>query len=100
MPVTPPAHFKTMTQPALWGLAASLGASMAILLLWVNTITAVLTFCSLIGYAVVYTRYLKRATPQNIVIGGVAGAAPPLLGWASITGMQDQWGWAHALLLC
>jgi len=74
-------------------------ASMAILLAWVNTITAVLTFASLIGYAVVYTRYLKRATPQNIVIGGVAGAAPPLLGWASITGMQDQWGWAHALLL-
>ena len=74
-------------------------ASMLILLLWVNTITAVLTFCSLIGYAVVYTRYLKRATPQNIVIGGVAGAAPPLLGWAAVTGMQDQWGWAHALLL-
>jgi len=74
-------------------------ASMAVLLLWVNTITAVLTFCSLIGYAVVYTRFLKRATPQNIVIGGVAGAAPPLLGWAAITGMQDQWGWAHALLL-
>ena len=74
-------------------------ASMAILLIWVNTITAVLTFCSLIGYAVVYTRFLKRATPQNIVIGGVAGAAPPLLGWAAVTGMQDQWGWAHALLL-
>src|SRR5690606_4482916 len=74
-------------------------ASMAILLLWVNAMTAVLTFCSLIGYAVIYTRYLKRATPQNIVIGGIAGAAPPLLGWSAITGMQDQWGWAHALLL-
>ena len=62
-------------------------ASMAILLIWVNTITAVLTFCSLIGYAVIYTRYLKRATPQNIVIGGIAGAAPPLLGWSAITAL-------------
>lgn len=73
--------------------------SMLILVLWVNTITAVLTFASLIGYAVIYTVYLKRATPQNIVIGGIAGAAPPLLGWASITGMQGEWDWPHALLL-
>ncbi len=70
-----------------------------ILVLWVNAITAVLTFASLIGYAVVYTVFLKRATPQNIVIGGIAGAAPPLLGWASITGMQGEWDWPHALLL-
>lgn len=74
-------------------------ASMAILVLWVNAITAALTFASLIGYAVVYTVYLKRATPQNIVIGGIAGAAPPLLGWAAVTGMQGEWDWAHALLL-
>jgi len=74
-------------------------ASMLILVLWVNTITAVLTFASLIGYAVVYTVFLKRATPQNIVIGGIAGAAPPLLGWAAVTGMQGEWDWAHALLL-
>ena len=73
--------------------------SMTVLMLWVNTITALLTFASLIGYAVIYTVFLKRATPQNIVIGGIAGAAPPLLGWASITGMQGQWDWAHALLL-
>ena len=73
--------------------------SMAILVLWVNTITAVLTFASLIGYAVVYTVFLKRATPQNIVIGGIAGAAPPLLGWATMTGMQGEWDWPHALLL-
>ncbi|MBF6025251.1 heme o synthase [Lysobacter niastensis] len=73
--------------------------SMLILVLWVNAITAVLTFASLIGYAVVYTVFLKRATPQNIVIGGIAGAAPPLLGWASITGMQGEWDWPHALLL-
>ena len=74
-------------------------ASMAILVLLVNPLTAALTFASLIGYAVVYTGYLKRATPQNIVIGGIAGAAPPLLGWAAVTGMQNPWDWAHALLL-
>ena len=74
-------------------------ASMLLLVLLVNTITAVLTFASLIGYAIVYTGFLKRATPQNIVIGGIAGAAPPLLGWAAVTGMQREWDWAHALLL-
>jgi protoheme IX farnesyltransferase len=60
----------------------------SMLMLWfvVNSLTAILTFCSLIGYAVVYTMFLKRATPQNIVIGGAAGAAPPMLGWAAITG--------------
>jgi protoheme IX farnesyltransferase len=80
--------------------ALALGAaSMAVLLLWVNVITAWLTFASLIGYAVVYTVFLKRATPQNIVIGGIAGAAPPLLGWSTMTGMQGEWDWAHALLL-
>jgi protoheme IX farnesyltransferase len=61
-------------------------ASMAILLVGVNALTAVLTFASLIGYSIVYTVYLKYATPQNIVIGGAAGAAPPVLGWAAITG--------------
>jgi protoheme IX farnesyltransferase len=60
-------------------------ASMLVLWFLVNPLTAVLTFLSLIGYAVVYTVFLKRATPQNIVIGGAAGAAPPLLGWAAIT---------------
>jgi len=73
--------------------------SMLILVLWVNVITAVLTFFSLIGYAVIYTVYLKRATPQNIVIGGLAGAMPPLLGWAAVTGMQGPWDWGHSLLL-
>ena len=73
--------------------------SMAVLVLWVNPLTALLTFASLIGYAVIYTVFLKRATPQNIVIGGIAGAAPPLLGWAAVTGMQGEWDWAHALLL-
>lgn len=80
--------------------AATLGiASMAVLILWVNPITAALTFVSLIGYAFVYTGFLKRATPQNIVIGGIAGAAPPLLGWAAVTGMTAPTDWPYALLL-
>ena len=70
--------------------AFAIGAiAMAILIILVNTLTAVLTFLSLIGYAVIYTMYLKRATPQNIVIGGAAGAAPPVLGWTAITGVID-----------
>ncbi|MBU29398.1 MAG: protoheme IX farnesyltransferase [Gammaproteobacteria bacterium] len=60
-----------------------------------NLLTAVLTFTSIIAYAVVYTLYLKRATPQNIVIGGIAGASPPLLGWVAVTNTID----AYALLL-
>jgi len=66
-----------------------------VLVAWVNVLTAGLTLASLIGYAVVYTAVLKRATPQNIVIGGVAGAAPPLLGWTAVTGTLDP----QALLL-
>jgi protoheme IX farnesyltransferase len=76
--------------------ALVLGALSMGLLVWlVNALTAVLTFASLIGYAVIYTVYLKRATPQNIVIGGAAGAAPPVLGWAAVTGEVH----AFALLL-
>jgi protoheme IX farnesyltransferase len=76
--------------------AVVLGALSMILLVWqVNVLTAWLTFASLIGYAIVYTGYLKRATPQNIVIGGAAGAAPPVLGWAAISNTVDP----HALLL-
>ena len=76
--------------------AVLLGAvSMAILVFLVNPLTAVLTFISLVGYAVVDTMYLKHATPQNIVIGGAAGAAPPVLGWTAMTGSPDP----HALLL-
>ena len=69
--------------------------SMLILCTGVNGLTALLTFCALIGYAMVYTLWLKRATPQNIVIGGAAGAAPPVLGWAAVSGTVDP----HALLL-
>ena len=60
--------------------------SMFILFVFINTLTAILTFLSLIGYAIIYTVFLKRATPQNIVIGGAAGAAPPVLGWTAVTG--------------
>lgn len=67
--------------------ALVLGAlAMGVLVTWVNTLTAILTFVALIGYAVIYTLFLKRNTPQNIVLGGAAGAAPPLLGWTAITG--------------
>lgn len=60
-----------------------------ILYYYINTLTAWLTFGSLIGYAFIYTLYLKRSTPQNIVIGGAAGATPPLLGWTAMTGQID-----------
>ncbi len=71
------------------------GTGMAILFIWINALTAWLTLASLLGYAFVYTMFLKRATPQNIVIGGLAGAAPPLLGWTAVTGEVH----GHALLL-
>ena len=70
-------------------------AAMSVLAFLVNLLTAALTFCSLIGYAVIYTVWLKRATSQNIVIGGAAGAAPPVLGWTAVTGRVDP----NALLL-
>jgi protoheme IX farnesyltransferase len=63
---------------------------LGLLLAFTNPLTAILTFAALIGYAVIYTLFLKRATPQNIVIGGAAGAAPPLLGWTAVTGQVDS----------
>ncbi len=81
-------------QALAFAFALALG-SMLILTLCVNPLTAVLTFGSLIGYAIIYTKWLKRATPQNIVIGGAAGAAPPVLGWAAVTGTVDP----NALIL-
>jgi len=76
-----------LTERAALSFAAVL-CVIAMIILWflVNPLTAALTFASLIGYAVVYTMFLKRATPQNIVIGGAAGAAPPVLGWTAVTG--------------
>jgi protoheme IX farnesyltransferase len=76
-----------LTQKDVLVFAVLIGvAGLTALALWVNALTAVLTFASLIGYAIIYTAFLKRATPQNIVIGGAAGAAPPLLGWVAMTG--------------
>ena len=85
----------TRNQALVWGLFLGL-IGIALLFFFVNALTAVLTFLSLIGYAVFYTMYLKHATPQNIVIGGAAGAAPPVLGWTSVAGSQ---GIEYALLL-
>jgi heme o synthase len=85
-----------LTERAALAFAALLGVTaMTLLAFLVNLLTAALTFLSLIGYAVVYTVWLKRATPQNIVIGGAAGAAPPVLGWTAVTGSVDP----NALLL-
>jgi protoheme IX farnesyltransferase len=94
-------HRRPLPQGQVTGTQALLFAgvlgtlSMIILVEFINPLTALLTFVSLVGYAVVYTMYLKRATPQNIVIGGAAGAAPPILGWAALTGSIHP----HALLL-
>ncbi|MFO0333723.1 MAG: heme o synthase [Pseudomonadota bacterium] len=86
----------SVTESQALAFAFALGAaSMAMLTFLVNPLTAVLTFFSLIGYAVIYTVWLKRATPQNIVIGGAAGAAPPVLGWTAVTNSVDP----NALLL-
>ncbi len=86
----------SMTQKSALIFAIGLGAlAMLILLVFVNPLTALLTFIALIGYAVIYTMYLKRTTPQNIVWGGAAGAAPPVLGWTAVTGEINQ----DALLL-
>ena len=91
----PVAKGKVTPQKALIFAVALTVVGYVILELWVNRLTAVLTLAGLLGYAVVYTMYLKRATPQNIVIGGLAGAIPPLLGWTAVTGEIH----AHALLL-
>jgi len=74
-------------------------AGMAMLLIFVNAVTAWLTLASLLGYAVVYTMFLKRASPQNIVIGGLAGAAPPLLGWTAVSGEIHGHGLLLALII-
>ena len=84
----------TARQALVFALALA-ALSMLVLLVFTNALAAALTFASLIGYAIVYTVFLKRATPQNIVIGGIAGAAPPALGWVAVTGTLDP----HALLL-
>ena len=82
------------THASLFALIIGILGS-CILYFFVNTLTMILTLVSLVGYAFIYTVYLKRATPQNIVIGGLAGAAPPLLGWSSVSNTIDP----YALLL-
>ncbi|WP_423840686.1 heme o synthase [Vibrio mytili] len=80
--------------------AMSLGViGFTLLYAWVNTLTAWMTFLSLLGYAVVYTMYLKRATPQNIVIAGIAGAMPPLLGWTAVTGELHGNAWLLVMII-
>ena len=76
-------------------------AVIAMAMLWflVNPLTAVLTLGGLVGYAFIYTMFLKRATPQNIVIGGLSGAIPPLLGWTSVTGSADPHAWLLVLII-
>ena len=98
---------RTLNRPIATGRVGSFQAmgfscitgviGMGILLLYINALTAWLTMASLLGYAVVYTLFLKRATPQNIVIGGLAGAAPPLLGWTAVT--NDIHGYGLLLVL-
>lgn len=73
--------------------------SWVILSNYVNLITAILSFATLIGYALIYTLYLKHATSHNIVIGGLAGAMPPLLGWTAITGEINAFGWLLVLII-
>lgn len=89
-----------MDTPHALGFALGLAAlAMFLLTTFVNPLTAVLTFAAFIGYAVIYTMYLKRRTPQNIVWGGLAGAAPPLLGWVAITGELSSHGFLLMLLI-
>ena len=88
----------TRANALMFALAVGL-LGMGLLGFFVNLLTAALTFFSLIGYAVIYTMYLKYATPQNIVIGGAAGAAPPVLGWASVTGTVEPDSFALFLII-
>jgi protoheme IX farnesyltransferase len=85
---------------SVFAFATSIGVlGFAVLLIGVNALTAWLTFASLLGYAVVYTLYLKRATPQNIVIAGIAGAMPPLLGWTAVTGELHAHAWLLVMII-
>ncbi|TAL65124.1 MAG: protoheme IX farnesyltransferase [Legionella sp.] len=95
----PVAHGRVSVIQALI-FAAVMGAlGLTILVFFVNQLTALLTFITLIGYAGVYTGYLKRATSQNIVIGGLAGAAPPLLGWTAVTNHLDPQALLFVLII-
>ncbi len=85
---------------AALGWSSALGAiGMIILLLWVNALTAILTLATFVGYALIYTLFLKPRTPQNIVIGGLSGAMPPALGWAAITNSVPAEAWVLVLII-
>lgn len=88
---------KVSAQGAMVSAAVLCLLSIVVLVTQINVLTAVLTFGSLVGYGFIYSMYLKRATPQNIVIGGAAGAAPPVLGWTAVTGSLDPYS---LLLFC
>lgn len=89
-----------LTLRAAWIFAIIQGLlGFCILYFWVNTLTAFLTLLAAIGYSAVYSLYLKRATSQNIVIGGLSGAMPPLLGWTAVTGQLDPQGWLLVLII-
>jgi protoheme IX farnesyltransferase len=87
-----------VTQALIFALVLSV-SGIVILLVWSNVLCTLLTLGALVGYAVVYTLFLKRATPQNIVIGGLAGAMPPLLGWVSETGMLSAPPWLLVMII-
>ncbi len=90
----------SLSKASVLAFAGVIGVvGMAILIVKIYMITALLTFASLVGYAVIYTMYLKRATPQNIVIGGAAGATPPLLGWTAVTGQIEADGLLLLLII-
>lgn len=90
----------TLTRRAAITFATALAiASMVMLYFLVNPLTAWLTLFGFVGYAFIYTMYLKRATPQNIVIGGLAGAIPPMLGWVAVTGSMDPYAWLLVLII-
>ncbi|MDW3096039.1 MAG: heme o synthase [Gammaproteobacteria bacterium] len=89
-----------LSKTSVLAFAGIIGVTgMALLIIKINMLTAILTFASLVGYAVIYTMYLKRATPQNIVIGGLAGATPPLLGWTAVTGQIQADGLLLLLII-
>lgn len=95
-----PLPCKRITPRAAVGFATALCVlSMVLLASQVNDLTAVLTLASMVGYSVIYTVFLKRATPQNIVIGGAAGAMPPVLGWVAVTGHLDPQAWLLFLIV-
>jgi len=95
-----PLACKRISVPKAFLFSVILGISgLVLLILFVNLTTALLTFATLLGYAVFYTLFLKRRTPQNIVIGGAAGAMPPLLGWAAVTNEIDACAWILVLII-